>query len=71
MPRNVEIKAHVRNVEDLHTRAKALSKSEGEVLHQEDTFYNSPQGRLKLRVIKVSSYVLAVWLVNNILVRLS
>ncbi|XP_066965018.1 uncharacterized protein [Macrobrachium rosenbergii] len=53
MPRNVEIKARVNNVKELHKRAAELSSSEGSVLEQEDTFYNSPQGRLKLRVIKI------------------
>lgn len=52
MPRNVEIKARVTDVEELHKRAKELSNSTGEVLNQEDTFFNSPQGRLKLRVLK-------------------
>ncbi|XP_064079866.1 adenylate cyclase CyaB-like [Macrobrachium nipponense] len=52
MPRNVEIKARVNDVKELHKRAAELSSSEGTVLEQEDTFYNSPQGRLKLRVIK-------------------
>ena len=53
MPRNIEIKARVQDVVQLHKAAAALSESTGEILHQEDTFFNSPQGRLKLRVIKV------------------
>ncbi|KAK7063165.1 hypothetical protein SK128_026170 [Halocaridina rubra] len=52
MPRNIEIKASVTDVEELHRRAKELSNSNGTILHQEDTFFNSAQGRLKLRVIK-------------------
>ncbi|KAK8722762.1 hypothetical protein OTU49_012021 [Cherax quadricarinatus] len=52
MPRNVEIKALVRDVVKLHERAAQLSGSKGHVLHQEDTFFNSPNGRLKLRVVK-------------------
>ncbi|KAK8374860.1 hypothetical protein O3P69_017734 [Scylla paramamosain] len=52
MPRNTEIKARVQDVAKLHKIAAELSQSSGEVLHQEDTFFNTPQGRLKLRVIK-------------------
>ncbi|XP_071515604.1 uncharacterized protein [Panulirus ornatus] len=53
MPLNVEIKAVVRDLARLHKCASKLSNNSGEVLHQEDIFFNSPQGRLKLRVIKV------------------
>lgn len=53
MPRNIEIKARVQNVTKLHKVAAELSQSSGVVLQQEDTFFNTPQGRLKLRVIKV------------------
>lgn len=53
MPRNVEIKARIQDLARLHKCAAQLSNSKGEVLHQEDTFFNSPQGRLKLRTIKV------------------
>ncbi|XP_045130207.1 adenylate cyclase CyaB-like isoform X1 [Portunus trituberculatus] len=52
MPRNTEIKARVHDVAKLHKIAAELSQSSGEVLHQEDTFFNAQQGRLKLRVIK-------------------
>ncbi|XP_071516069.1 uncharacterized protein [Panulirus ornatus] len=52
MPLNVEIKAVVRDLARLHKCASKLSNNSGEVLHQEDIFFNSPQGRLKLRVIK-------------------
>ncbi|MPC10258.1 Adenylate cyclase CyaB [Portunus trituberculatus] len=49
MPRNTEIKARVHDVAKLHKIAAELSQSSGEVLHQEDTFFNAQQGRLKLR----------------------
>ncbi|CAL4126381.1 unnamed protein product [Meganyctiphanes norvegica] len=52
MPRNVEIKAKVANIADLHQRAEKLAGGTGTILKQEDTFFNSPQGRLKLRIIK-------------------
>jgi len=51
MPRNVEIKARVDDVDALRRRAEALSDTPVEVLHQSDTFYVVPDGRLKLRVL--------------------
>jgi predicted adenylyl cyclase CyaB len=50
MPFNIEIKARVRDFDDLRRRAEALSDRPVEVLLQEDTFFHTPQGRLKLRV---------------------
>ena len=61
MPRNVEIKAKVENLEELKKLAAELSKSSGDLLEQQDTFFQSTHGRLKLRIIKVnfiSSYML-------------
>jgi predicted adenylyl cyclase CyaB len=49
MPRNVEIKARVPDVEALRQRAEALSNGPVEVLDQRDTFFSVPCGRLKLR----------------------
>ena len=53
MPRNVEIKARVSDPEKLKNLATTLSDSEGTIIIQSDTFFNSPNGRLKLREIKV------------------
>jgi predicted adenylyl cyclase CyaB len=50
MPRNVEIKARVRDMNAVRARAAALSDAPAVVLEQEDTFFNVPDGRLKLRV---------------------
>ncbi len=50
MPRNVEIKARVRDMDAIHARAAALSDAPAIVLEQEDTFFHVPDGRLKLRV---------------------
>ena len=50
MPSNIEIKARARNFAAIRTRAEQLSDRPVEVLPQEDTFFNTPQGRLKLRV---------------------
>lgn len=52
--RNVEIKAKVRNLADLISRAKKLSDSEGTLIPQNDTFYKVQQGRLKLRKFEVN-----------------
>jgi predicted adenylyl cyclase CyaB len=51
MPSNIEIKARVRNFPDLKRRAEALSDLPLQVIPQEDTFFVTPQGRLKLRVL--------------------
>ena len=49
MPANIEIKARVRDLADLRKRAEALSDTPVQVIPQEDTFFNTPRGRLKLR----------------------
>jgi predicted adenylyl cyclase CyaB len=49
LPANIEIKAKVRNFADLRRRAEDLSDTSMEVIPQEDTFFNTPHGRLKLR----------------------
>ena len=49
MPANIEIKARVRDFADLRLRAEVLSDTPVEVIPQEDTFFNAPHGRLKLR----------------------
>jgi len=54
MLRNVEIKAKVRNLDDIVSKAKKLSNSEGIWIEQDDVFFTVPQGRLKLRTFQVS-----------------
>ena len=49
MPTNIEIKARVRDFAEIRRRAEAISGSTGEVIPQEDTFFITPKGRLKLR----------------------
>jgi predicted adenylyl cyclase CyaB len=49
MPTNVEIKARIADLAHLRSLATALSGSPGRLLRQEDTFFYTPQGRLKLR----------------------
>jgi predicted adenylyl cyclase CyaB len=49
MPANIEIKARVRDFAALQSRAEALSDTPVQIIPQEDTFFNVPKGRLKLR----------------------
>jgi len=49
MPANIEIKARVADFESLRKAADQLSDSGCQVISQEDTFFNCPGGRLKLR----------------------
>jgi predicted adenylyl cyclase CyaB len=51
MPANIEIKAKVHDFELLRRRAEALSDVPVQVIPQEDTFFNVPAGRFKLRVL--------------------
>ena len=51
MPANIEIKARARNYLEIKSRAEKMSDTPVEVIPQEDTFFNTPQGRLKLRVL--------------------
>ena len=51
MPANVEIKARIDSVEALLPLARALSDDDHpQLIHQDDTFFDVPHGRLKLRV---------------------
>lgn len=52
--RNIEIKAKIRNLSVLLERAKALSRTNGEIIKQNDTFYTVQKGRLKLRKFEVN-----------------
>ncbi|XP_048578530.1 uncharacterized protein LOC116610603 [Nematostella vectensis] len=49
MPKNVEIKAKIRDLDSIRAKAKELSGEDGTLIEQEDTFFKSPKGRLKLR----------------------
>jgi predicted adenylyl cyclase CyaB len=50
MNRNIEIKAHLRDPKAVAAKAAVLSGTPPQVLDQEDTFFQVPTGRLKLRV---------------------
>jgi len=51
MPRNVEIKARIRSVEELLPKAARLASSGPVEILQDDTFFHCESGRLKLRVL--------------------
>lgn len=50
VPANIEIKARACDWDAQFQKAEALAQSREE-LAQEDVFFNSPQGRLKLRIL--------------------
>ena len=50
MAENVEIKARIENFETVKKKAQQLSGGSPVLLEQEDTFFNIPKGRLKLRI---------------------
>ena len=51
MPANVEIKARIASVDALLPLARSLGDDEHpQLIHQDDTFFAVPHGRLKLRV---------------------
>lgn len=50
MPSNIEIKARARNFDEIKARAEQLSNQPVEVIPQVDIFFNTAEGRLKLRV---------------------
>ena len=52
MPANIEIKARVSNLAELRRRAEEISDTPVEVIPQEDTFFHTPKGRLKLRQLQ-------------------
>ena len=49
MARNVEIKARIQSLEAPLPTVAALADSGPDTIHQEDTFFQCPSGRLKLR----------------------
>jgi adenylate cyclase class IV len=49
MPRNIEIKACIDSIEALLPRARALADGDAQLIEQDDSFFEVPHGRLKLR----------------------
>lgn len=52
MPANIEIKARTKNHIGLKGKLETLNGGPPEILLQEDIFFYSPNGRLKLRVLQ-------------------
>jgi hypothetical protein len=55
--RNIEIKAQIASADEFKKKlaiAKELSGSDETLIVQHDVFFNSAEGRLKLRYLKVS-----------------
>jgi predicted adenylyl cyclase CyaB len=50
MPRNIEIKAKVNNFNHLRLLIEKIAGNPVQLIFQEDIFFNSPSGRLKLRI---------------------
>ncbi len=55
MPRNVEIKAHIPDIEAVARRAAAIADQGPFELEQDDTFFQCESGRLKLRAFSNES----------------
>ncbi|HEX6270727.1 MAG TPA: class IV adenylate cyclase [Anaerolineales bacterium] len=51
MPSNIEIKARARDFAEISRRAELLSDTPVEVIRQEDIFFKTERGRLKLRLL--------------------
>ncbi len=51
MATNIEIKARIGDINAVRAIAEKLSDLPGTVFSQEDTFFHTPRGRLKLRVL--------------------
>jgi adenylate cyclase class IV len=49
MARNIEIKARIADLTAIRTKAAELASDPPQVLHQADTFFVVPEGRLKVR----------------------
>jgi predicted adenylyl cyclase CyaB len=52
MAANIEIKARALDPALLHRRAAAISDTPAQVIYQRDVFFDTPRGRLKLRVLE-------------------
>jgi predicted adenylyl cyclase CyaB len=51
MATNIEIKARVKNFQQLKKQVEAISDTPVKVILQHDTFFHTPTGRLKLRLL--------------------
>jgi|SRR5579872_2256262 len=51
MPRNVEIKAVLKDTDAAHAIAIRICDRAPEIIHQDDIFFACPEARLKLRIV--------------------
>jgi predicted adenylyl cyclase CyaB len=51
MATNIEIKADIQNYEVILERVRQIGDGPGAEIEQEDIFFNTPHGRLKLRIL--------------------
>lgn len=51
MPRNIELKARIVSLEAVRATAQNLATGQLGLMHQIDTYFHAPRGRLKLRQI--------------------
>jgi len=51
LPYNIEIKAKVSNMDKLRSLAKNIATKPCQIIHQEDVFFQTGTGRLKLRIL--------------------
>jgi adenylate cyclase class IV len=51
MSRNIEIKARISNMEEMHKKVADLADQGPIEILQDDTFFSCPNGRLKLRIL--------------------
>ena len=66
MPINIEIKAKIDNVEDIRKKIDKLNATAAIEIIQEDIFFNTVKGRLKLRKFSKKSGELIYYLRNNL-----
>jgi predicted adenylyl cyclase CyaB len=52
MPANIEVKARIDDPEGFRELATSLSDTPVEIIPQEDVFFRTAQGRLKLRILR-------------------
>ncbi len=51
MPSNIEIKARVIELDKLRSIAESIASEPSQIFHQEDVFFHTGKGRLKLRIL--------------------
>ncbi|MEP1208005.1 MAG: class IV adenylate cyclase [Rhizobiaceae bacterium] len=54
VPRNIELKAKLQDIDSTFTRASGLAVQAPQEIWQQDIFFNSTNGRLKLRILSAT-----------------